>query len=190
VQQLPGLLRLAAGVAIVIAVIGQFVYSAERGPVNFFNFFGYFTTQSNIILMVAFFASAYFILSRKTQPSWVVFLRAAATTVIILVGLVYNTLLSGASLVGSFDLRWSSNILHVIIPIVWIVVILIQCRVHQLPTGSGPPTLGCACWRPSRSKSGLDPPSEAPQGKSAGRPACGHSARSRCWQGSVNWRSV
>jgi hypothetical protein len=117
VKQLPGLLRLAAGVAIVVAVIGQFVYSAERGPINFFNFFGYFTTQSNIILMVAFFASAYFILSRKAQPSWVVFLRAAATTVIILVGLVYNTLLSGASLAGSFDLRWSSNILHVIIPI-------------------------------------------------------------------------
>ena len=66
-KQLPGLLRLAAGVAIVIAVIGQFVYSAERGPINFFNFSGYFTTQSNIIPMVTFFASAYFIISRKTQ---------------------------------------------------------------------------------------------------------------------------
>lgn len=113
----PGFLRLLAGLAILVAVIGQFVYSAGRGPINFLNFFGYFTIQSNIITMVAVFASAYFIFARKAQPSWVVFLRAIATTVIVLVGLVYNTLLSGASLAGSFDLRWSSDVLHVIIPI-------------------------------------------------------------------------
>ena len=35
----------------------------------------------------------------------------------MIVGLVYRTLLAGASLAGSFDLRWSNNILHVIIPI-------------------------------------------------------------------------
>ena len=35
----------------------------------------------------------------------------------MIVGIVYNTLLAGASLAGSFDLKWSSNILHVIIPI-------------------------------------------------------------------------
>ena len=52
----PGFLRRLAILAILIAVIGQFVSSAERGPINFFNFFGYFTTQSNIILMVASFA--------------------------------------------------------------------------------------------------------------------------------------
>ena len=34
----------------------------------------------------------------------------------MIVGIVYNTLLAGASLAGSFDLKWSSNILHVIIP--------------------------------------------------------------------------
>jgi hypothetical protein len=117
VKRLFGLLRLLAGLAILIAIIGQFVYTAGRATINPFNFFGYFTIQSNIITMVAFLASAYFILSRKTQPTWVIFLRAIATTVIVLVGLVYNTLLSGASLAGSFDLAWSSDILHVIIPI-------------------------------------------------------------------------
>ncbi len=112
-----GLLRLLAGLAILSAIVGQFVYTAERVTINPFNFFGYFTIQSNIITMVAFFASAYFILSRKKQPAWVILLRASATTVIVIVGITYNTLLAGASLGGSFDLRWSSNILHIIIPI-------------------------------------------------------------------------
>lgn len=116
-KQLFGLLRLLAGLAILSAIIGQFVFTAGRATINPFNFFGYFTIQSNIITMVAFLASAYFILSRKRQPIWVIYLRAIATTIIVLVGLVYNTLLAGASLAGSFDLKWSSNILHVIIPI-------------------------------------------------------------------------
>lgn len=116
-KQLFGILRLVAGLAILAAVIGQFAYSAQRTAINPFNFFGYFTIQSNIITMVAFLASAYFILSRKMQPSWLISLRAVATTIIVIVGIVYNTLLAGASLEGSFDLRWSSNILHVIIPI-------------------------------------------------------------------------
>lgn len=116
-KRLFGLLRLAAGLAILAAVIGQFVYTAGRATINPFNFFGYFTIQSNIITMVAFLASAYFILGRKKQPAWVIYLRAVSTTIIVIVGIVYNTLLANASLAGSFDLKWSSNILHVIIPI-------------------------------------------------------------------------
>lgn len=65
VKQLFGILRLVAGLAILASVIGQFAYSAQRTTINPLNFFGYFTIQSNIITMVAFLASAYFILGRK-----------------------------------------------------------------------------------------------------------------------------
>lgn len=116
-KRLFGLLRLLAGLAILIAVIGQFVYTAGRASINPFNFFGYFTIQSNLITMVAFLASASFILGRKKQPTWVIYLRAVATTIIVIVGLVYNTLLAGAALGDSFNLAWSSNILHIVIPI-------------------------------------------------------------------------
>ena len=132
-KQLFGLLRLLAGLAILSAIIGQFVFTAGRATINPFNFFGYFTIQSNIITMVAFLASAYFILSRKRQPIWVIYLRAIATTIIVLVGLVYNTLLAGASLAGSFDLKWSSNILHVIIPIYALVDWVLYADRKKLP---------------------------------------------------------
>ena len=132
-KQLFGLLRLLAGLAILSAIIGQFVFTAGRATIKPFNFFGYFTIQSNIITMVAFLASAYFILSRKRQPIWVIYLRAIATTIIVLVGLVYNTLLAGASLAGSFDLKWSSNILHVIIPIYALVDWVLYADRKKLP---------------------------------------------------------
>jgi len=133
VKQLFGLLRLVAGLAILIAIIGQFEYTAGRATINPFNFFGYFTIQSNIITMVAFLASAYFILSRTKQPDWVIYLRAIATTIIVIVGLVYNTLLAGASLAGSFDLKWSSDILHVIIPIYALVDWILFADRKKLP---------------------------------------------------------
>ncbi len=117
VRRLFGLLRLGAGLAILTAVIGQFAYTAARATINPFNFFGYFTIQSNLITMVAFLASAFFILTRRKQPDWVILLRAVATTIIAIVGLVYNTLLAGAALGDSFNLTWSSNILHIVIPI-------------------------------------------------------------------------
>ena len=88
VKRLFGLLRLVAGLAILTAIIGQFVYTAGRATINPLNFFGHFTIQSNIITMVAFLASAYFILSRKKQSTWVIYLRAAATTIIVIVGIV------------------------------------------------------------------------------------------------------
>jgi hypothetical protein len=117
VKQLIGFLRLVAGLTILAAIIGQFAYTAGRASINPFNFFGYFTIQSNIITMVALLASAYFILGGAKQPRWVVYLRAIATTIIVIVGLVYNTLLAGAALGDSFNLPWSSNILHIVIPI-------------------------------------------------------------------------
>jgi hypothetical protein len=109
--------RILAGIAIVVAIVGQFLKSSSLTTVNPFNFFGYFTIQSNIIAAVAFFASATFILARKAQPSWVIYLRALATVVMAIVGIVYNTLLADQNLEGSFNLPWSNDILHIWIPL-------------------------------------------------------------------------
>lgn len=110
-------LRILAGIAIVVAIVGQFAKSSSMTTVNPFNFFGYFTIQSNIIAAVAFLASAAFILARKAQPSWVIYLRALATVVMAIVGIVYNTLLTDVALENSFNLQWSNDILHLWIPL-------------------------------------------------------------------------
>lgn len=109
--------RTAAGIAIVVAIVGQFIKTSSLTTVNPFNFFGYFTIQSNLIAAVAFLASALFIFRGRAQPQWVSYLRALATVLMVIVGIVYNTLLSGLDLAGSFNLPWSDDILHVWIPI-------------------------------------------------------------------------
>ena len=116
-QKLFGSLRLVAAVSILAAIIGQFSFTAARVPINPFNFFGYFTIQSNIIALVALMASAYFIFLRQHQPDWVIYLRGVATALMAIVGIVYNTLLAGADLAGSFSLQWSNNVLHIVIPV-------------------------------------------------------------------------
>lgn len=110
-------LRILAGVAIVVAIVGQFAKTSSMTVINPFNFFGYFTIQSNIIAAVAFLASAAFILAGRVQPSWVIYLRAVATVVMAIVGIVYNTLLTEVALENAFNLQWSNDILHFWIPI-------------------------------------------------------------------------
>lgn len=109
--------RTAAGLLIVVAIVAQLISTASGTTVNPFNFFGYFTIQSNLIAAVAFLASAYFIFRKKIQPQWVIYLRALATILMVIVGIVYNTLLAGEGLEGSFNVPWSNNSLHIIIPI-------------------------------------------------------------------------
>lgn len=110
-------LRSAATIAIVVAIVGQYVHTSSLTEVVPVNFFGYFTNQSNIIAAVAFGLSAIFIFSQRAQPEWLIYLRALATVVMAIVGIVYNTILVNADLDLTFNLQWSNDILHIIIPI-------------------------------------------------------------------------
>ena len=104
--------RLAAGALGLAAVIAT--YAAAQMPINPFNFFGYFTIQGNIVFLIVILIAAAFGFAGRTQPGWLLFLRAAATYMII-VGLVYNTLLIG--LAGGVAVPWANHVLHVVIPI-------------------------------------------------------------------------
>lgn len=110
-------LRAIAAIAIVVAITAQFLHTASLTTVYPLNFFGYFTNQSNIIAAVAFAISALFIFSKRAQPDWLIYLRALATVVMAIVGIVYNTILVNAGLDDSFNLQWSNDILHIWIPI-------------------------------------------------------------------------
>ena len=94
-KNLFAIIRTIAGIAIVVAIVAQFMSTASGTAINPFNFFGYFTIQGNIIAAVAFLASAYFIFRKKVQPEWVIYLRALATILMVIIGIVYNTLLAG-----------------------------------------------------------------------------------------------
>ncbi len=110
-----GALRAIIGLAGLTAIIATFLDTASRATINPFNFFGYFTMQSNVIFMIAMLASAVAILAGRAQSPLLILLRACATTYIVIVGIVYNVLLAG--LEGGVTLQWANWVLHVAIPI-------------------------------------------------------------------------
>lgn len=109
------LIRLVVAVAGIAAIVATFFDTASRTAINPFNFFGFFTMQSNIIFIVALLITAGAALSRRAPSPMLDLLRACATTYIVIVGIVYNTLLVG--LEGGVSLDWANTILHVVLPL-------------------------------------------------------------------------
>lgn len=107
-------LRLIAVIAVVAAIVGQWLVSSKLPIYNPWNFFGYFTIQSNIIIAVAFAVTLVAAARRKRGDLGVSLLRGAATVYIATTGIVYNTLLTNVDV--SANVQWSNDILHKVIP--------------------------------------------------------------------------
>ena len=108
-------LRLAAAMLGVAAILATLIDTASRATINPFNFFGFFTMQSNIIWIVVIGITAMIDLTGRTQSTLLLVCRASATTYIILVGAIYNTLLAGQE--GGVALVWANSVLHIVLPI-------------------------------------------------------------------------
>lgn len=147
--------RSAWALVTLVAIIVTWTESAARGPVNFFDFFGYFTIQSNSLLTVtAAIAGIAGFVRQGPQARWIVVLRALATMSMVIVGVVYATLLAPLGLEGGAPVPWANWVMHVggpiliaidwtfsrdreplpwrtaflllLYPIVWVVVVLVR----------------------------------------------------------------
>ena len=108
-------LRLIAALLTIVAVTATFFSSAERGTVNPFNFFGFFTIQSNLFAAAVLGGTGVLVLLGRRPPVWLETARAAITAYMIVVGIVYNTLLT--TVTGGVALPWANTVLHVVLPI-------------------------------------------------------------------------
>lgn len=113
------LARIFWGLATLAAIIATYAETAASGPVNPFNFFGYFTIQSNSILVVVALAAGIVGLKHPgVHPQWLVTARALATICMVVVGLVYVTLLLPLHAAGGVTLPWANFVLHIAGPVV------------------------------------------------------------------------
>jgi len=108
-------LRLFAAGLTGVAVTATFLSTAARTTINPVNFFGFFTIQSNLLAAAALALTAMLCLLGRPAPAWLQLARAATTGYMIVVGLVYNTLLTG--LAGGVELPWANTVLHVLFPL-------------------------------------------------------------------------
>jgi hypothetical protein len=110
-----GLLRITAAVVSIVAIVATFLDTAARVTINPFNFFGFFTVQSNIFTAVILLIVGLVGIAGRRRSPGLNLAFAAATTYIVVVGVVYNTLLTG--LAGGIDVPWANTVLHVIVPL-------------------------------------------------------------------------
>jgi hypothetical protein len=109
------LLRLATAALSIAAIVTTFLGTAANTSINPFNFFGFFTIQSNIFAAVMLLIVGLVGLAGRRRTARLDLAYAAATTYIVIVGIVYKTLLTG--LPGGIDVPWANTVLHVIAPI-------------------------------------------------------------------------
>ncbi|KQQ05078.1 MULTISPECIES: Pr6Pr family membrane protein [unclassified Rathayibacter] len=101
-------LRIVVALTVLAAVVATAVDTASRTPIVPVNFFGFFTIQGNILLAAILLITA--VTGRSLSLA-----RGAATSYIVVVGLVYNTLLVG--LAGGVALPWANTVMHLLFPI-------------------------------------------------------------------------
>lgn len=119
-RQVFGVLRLLAGAAIVVAIVGQFAQSWSMVPDRaffFVNFFSFFTILSNAVAAIVLLLGAWFAFTRRVDPHWYNLVRACVVTCMATTFVVYNLLLREISLDQATTVPWSNEILHVWAPL-------------------------------------------------------------------------
>jgi len=138
---MPAVLRLVRGamsIAIVVALVSQFIRGEDAPTFDAVNFFSYFTVLSNIGAAVVLGALALRPALVGVEPF--VILRGAITLYMTITGIVYNVLLAPTAADVSTNLEWVNVIVHIVGPI----VVLADWFVDRSPLK---PTLGqAATW--------------------------------------------
>lgn len=97
------------GAATITAALAATTYAAvQDGVFVLWNFFGFFTIQSNVIGLAVLLIAARF--TGAARPRWVELARACATVYLVIVGIVYWTLLVGVDVQIAYP--WANLVLH------------------------------------------------------------------------------
>jgi hypothetical protein len=121
--------RVAVAALILAAVLRLLVNSIQGGEFVFWNFFGYFTIQNNLIGAGALLVAARF--TGRARPAWVEYWRACATTYLFIVVTVYWTLLMPAS--EDSPWTWTNLVVHGISGVALVVDWLVEGPRRSLP---------------------------------------------------------
>lgn len=123
---LAAVLRLVVAALVVAAIVATLV---GVWPVNPFDFFGYFTIQSNVIgAAVALVGAVRVLRGTPASPTWVV-VRWSTATYLLVVGVVFWTLLAPLDGAGGVPLLWANLVLHALTPVAALVdLVLVHDR--------------------------------------------------------------
>lgn len=109
-----GALRVAVGVLAIVVLGYAYSLSIAAGDANPFDYFGYFTNQTTLLMSVLLMTAGGLSLARRHVPVGLGTLRGVAAAYLIVVAVIYNTLVPGT---GSAP-PWVSVMLHIVLPVI------------------------------------------------------------------------
>lgn len=112
-----GLIKIAVGLLVLLAVETQFVYSSGLASFDPVNFFSFFTIESNIIAALIFVGVGVAYLLGRNGSAFTM-LRGAAALYMTVTGIVYALLLSGMEESLNTPIPWVNFVLHYLFPFV------------------------------------------------------------------------
>lgn len=121
---LVALLRLAAAVLIGASIVTQFVHGLRfsEGAMSteaiVWNFFSFFTVDSNVLSVVVLVLGAVSLLRTGEDGPRLAVFRVMVATYMTTTGIVYNTLLRGIDLPLGQVVPWTNEVMHVVGPII------------------------------------------------------------------------
>jgi hypothetical protein len=116
-RQLFALLRLAAGITIVIALAFQIQDLVVHNALIPGHYFAFFTIQSSMINVVMLLAGGLYALSHARDTVLLSSIQLSALCYAVVTAAVYNLLLRGVPTTDYIGIQWPNEILHVWIPI-------------------------------------------------------------------------
>lgn len=120
--------RVAVAALMLAAIVHDLFWAIDRGTFVVWNFFGYFTIQTNLIGATALLLAV--ARTGKPRPRWLEYLRACAAIYLVIVVTVYWTLLAATS-EGVWT--WTNLVLHLLSGVALVTDWLLEGPRQRLP---------------------------------------------------------
>jgi hypothetical protein len=112
-----GILRLAAGSTLVVALIFQIIEKVVNNDMVADQYFSYFTIQSSLIASVALIVGGLMALRAPVDTVLYTMVRMSVLSYAVVTAVVYNALLRGIPEEGFIESKWPGELMHVWIPL-------------------------------------------------------------------------
>jgi hypothetical protein len=116
-RRIVGILRLAAGFALVAALTFQIIEKVANNDMIADQYFSYFTIQSSMIAAVALIVGGVMALRLTVDTVLYTVVRMSVFSYAVVTAVVYNVLLRGIPQEGFIESRWPGELMHVWIPL-------------------------------------------------------------------------
>lgn len=108
-----GAVRVIVAGFVVGLLLQGYVAGVAAGDGNPFDYFGYFTNQTNLLMGVLLIVTGWLTLLDRPSPPWLVTARGVVTACLLVVAVIYNGLIPGTGTASA----WVSAVLHIFFPL-------------------------------------------------------------------------